>query len=165
MTSQLREAYSARHGAKSETPVETGRFLKGDVAMKSTSVFALFLLLSLAPLTGAGYNDRDNTLVRFKGGIGVDPISNVTVSGRNYHSFAKYCARRSSSGPNLEDRRSHSYGEGRGANSSVWTGLAAGRWQRHRNERGAECLCYSLLRACLQRYCLQLKFNRRAARG
>jgi hypothetical protein len=49
--------------------------------MKSTSVFALFLLLSLAPLTGAGYNDRDNTLVRFKGGIGVDPISNVTVSG------------------------------------------------------------------------------------
>jgi hypothetical protein len=49
--------------------------------MKSTSGFALFLLLSLAPLTGAGYNDRDNTLVRFKGGIGVDPISNVTVSG------------------------------------------------------------------------------------
>jgi hypothetical protein len=48
--------------------------------MKSTSGFALFLLLSLAPLTGAGYND-DNTLVRFKGGIGVDPISNVTVSG------------------------------------------------------------------------------------
>ena len=49
--------------------------------MKSTSGFALFLLLSLAPLTGASYNDRDNTLVRFKGGIGVDPISNVTVSG------------------------------------------------------------------------------------
>jgi hypothetical protein len=47
--------------------------------MKSTSVFALFLLLSLTPLTGAGYND--DTLVRFKGGIGVDPISNVTVSG------------------------------------------------------------------------------------
>jgi hypothetical protein len=49
--------------------------------MKSASGFALFLLFSLAPLTGASYNDRDNTLVRFKGGIGVDPISNVTVSG------------------------------------------------------------------------------------
>ena len=49
--------------------------------MKSTLGFGFLLLLSLAPLTGAGYNDRDNTLVRFKGGIGVDPISNVTVSG------------------------------------------------------------------------------------
>jgi hypothetical protein len=49
--------------------------------MKSTLGFGLLLLLSLAPLTGASYNDRDNTLVRFKGGIGVDPISNVTVSG------------------------------------------------------------------------------------
>ena len=49
--------------------------------MKSRLGFALFLLVSLVPLAGARYNDRDNTLVRFKGGIGVDPISNVTVNG------------------------------------------------------------------------------------
>jgi hypothetical protein len=49
--------------------------------MKSRLGFALFLLVTLVPLTGAGFDDRADTLVRFKGGIGVDPISNVTVSG------------------------------------------------------------------------------------
>ena len=58
-----------------------GKVLKGGVAMKSRLGFALFLFVSLVPLTSAGYDDRNDTLVRFKGGIGVDPISNVTVTG------------------------------------------------------------------------------------
>jgi hypothetical protein len=59
----------------------TQKLLKGGLAMKSRLGFTLFLLVSLVPLTGAGYDDSADTLVRFKGGIGVDPISNVTVSG------------------------------------------------------------------------------------
>src|ERR1700754_2905865 len=70
-----------RSRAKSESSNRNRKVLKGGVAMKSRLGFALFLLVSLVPLISAGYNDRGDTLVRFKGGIGVDPISNVTVSG------------------------------------------------------------------------------------
>jgi hypothetical protein len=49
--------------------------------MKSRLGFGLLLLFALVPHTTAAYDDRDRTLVRFRGGIGVDPISNVTVSG------------------------------------------------------------------------------------
>jgi hypothetical protein len=49
--------------------------------MKSKLGFALFLLIALVPLTTAAYDGRDHSLVRFRGGIGVDPVSNVTVSG------------------------------------------------------------------------------------
>ncbi|HEY4048027.1 MAG TPA: hypothetical protein VGM27_14290 [Acidobacteriaceae bacterium] len=49
--------------------------------MKSRLGFALFLLVALIPLTTAAYDGRANTLVRFKGGIGVDAVNNVTVSG------------------------------------------------------------------------------------
>jgi hypothetical protein len=48
--------------------------------MKSTLGFRLFLLITLVPLTTAASDNSDSTLVRFRGGIGVDPISNVTVS-------------------------------------------------------------------------------------
>lgn len=48
--------------------------------MKSKLSFGLFLLIAaLVPLTTGAYDD--NTLVRFRGGIGVDPVSNVTVTG------------------------------------------------------------------------------------
>jgi len=44
-------------------------------------VLALGLLLgTLMPLATFGNGARDNSLVKFKGGIGVDPISNVVVS-------------------------------------------------------------------------------------
>jgi hypothetical protein len=49
--------------------------------MKSRLGFVLFLLVALVPLKTAGYGGRENTLVRFRGGIGVDPVSNVVVSG------------------------------------------------------------------------------------
>jgi hypothetical protein len=49
--------------------------------MKSRLGFALFLLVALVPLTTAASDDRGQSLVRFKGGIGVDAVNNVTVSG------------------------------------------------------------------------------------
>jgi hypothetical protein len=48
--------------------------------MKSKLGFGLFLLVALVPPTTSANDDNSNTLVRFRGGIGVDPISNVTVS-------------------------------------------------------------------------------------
>ena len=49
--------------------------------MKSKLGFALFLLVALVPLTTSAYDGRGHSLVRFRGGIGVDPVSNATVSG------------------------------------------------------------------------------------
>jgi hypothetical protein len=39
------------------------------------------LLVAITTLSGFGYGDQHNTLLRFDGGIGVDPISNVVVTG------------------------------------------------------------------------------------
>ena len=47
--------------------------------MKHRSGLGLFLL-ALVPLSTFGSGMRENSLVKFKGGIGVDPISNVVVS-------------------------------------------------------------------------------------
>jgi hypothetical protein len=45
-------------------------------------MFSLGLLLAaLVPLLALGGNERDHKLVRFRGAIGVDPISNVVVNG------------------------------------------------------------------------------------
>jgi hypothetical protein len=46
--------------------------------MKFRLGLALFLLLALVPLKSVG---QANVLALFKGGVGVDPVSNVTVSG------------------------------------------------------------------------------------
>lgn len=40
-----------------------------------------FVLVAIVALSAFGNDKRENSLVRFKGGIGVDPISNVVVSG------------------------------------------------------------------------------------
>jgi hypothetical protein len=40
-----------------------------------------FMLVALVPLSTMGDSEGDHTLVKFKGGIGVDPVSNVVVSG------------------------------------------------------------------------------------
>ena len=47
--------------------------------MKHVSGLGL-MLLALVPLSTFGSGMRDNSLVKFKGAIGVDPISNVVVS-------------------------------------------------------------------------------------
>ncbi len=54
--------------------------------MKYRLGFALLLvalgaLVALVPLPTSGDDRQDDTLVKFKGGIGVDPISNVVISG------------------------------------------------------------------------------------
>lgn len=46
--------------------------------MKFRLGLALFLLIALVPLKSVG---QANVVALFKGGIGVDPVSNVTVSG------------------------------------------------------------------------------------
>src|SRR5438309_470832 len=47
--------------------------------MKVMLGFAL-VLVAIAPLSSFGNGKRDNSLVRFNGGIGVDPVSNVAVT-------------------------------------------------------------------------------------
>ncbi|MGB0035268.1 MAG: hypothetical protein WBP79_07335 [Candidatus Acidiferrales bacterium] len=39
------------------------------------------VLVAVVALSAFGYGKRENTLVRFNGGIGVDPVSNVVVNG------------------------------------------------------------------------------------
>lgn len=47
--------------------------------MKKMLILGL-LFVALAPLATFGNDKHDDSLVRFKGGIGVDPVSNVVVS-------------------------------------------------------------------------------------
>jgi hypothetical protein len=78
MTNWLPEAYHARGKGPSEIPGEIERFSKEVLLMKSRLGLALFLLTALVPLKSVG---QANVVALFKGGIGVDPVSNVTVSG------------------------------------------------------------------------------------
>ena len=53
--------------------------MKGFRNLSKKALALGLLLVALAPLSAIG--DQDHTLVRFKGGIGVDPVSSVAANG------------------------------------------------------------------------------------
>ena len=106
-------------------------------------VASLALVAFVILVASARADDERGTLVRFKGGIGVHPVSNVTVTAGTSTVTANIVRGVNPAGQTLGDRQSGRQGEDQRGHQGRRKGTCFGWRQRCRTGVGTECVCHA----------------------
>jgi hypothetical protein len=76
-------AFAKSKTKEKELNNNSGKKFRGNKVTQSIVLLSLaaFAIVALVPRSAVGYGKHEDSLVRFDGAIGVDPISNVVVTG------------------------------------------------------------------------------------